>query len=107
MKLKIGVMIILFTLKLLANSQLNYEVKMKSDNLVIIGVSQGDFVGSIKEKYYIVKGKEDLEEVAHSHKISIEELIRINNLKDKRDIKPGQILYFYEDYEERMKKNNG
>ncbi|WP_297432429.1 LysM domain-containing protein [uncultured Cetobacterium sp.] len=84
----------------LGNSHLNYDIKIKEKNTLVIGIVKGD--SSNSKNYYIIKGKERLEEVANSYRISLDELLRINNLKNSRDIYPGQILYFEEN-----EKQNG
>lgn len=84
----------------LGNSHLNYDIKIKEKNTLVIGIGTGD--PSNSKNYYIIKGKEHLEEIANSYRIPLEELLRINNLKNSRDIYPGQILYFEEN-----EKQNG
>lgn len=83
----------------LGNSHLNYDIKIKEKNTLVIGIRMGE--PSNNKSYYIIKGKEHLEEIANSYRISLDELLRINNLKNSRDIYPGQILYF----EENQKQN--
>lgn len=83
----------------LGNSHLNYDIKIKEKNTLVIAIVEGD--SSTVKNYYIIKGKERLEEIANSYRISLDELLRINNLKNNRDIYPGQILYF----EDNMQKN--
>lgn len=84
----------------LGNSHLNYDIKIKEKNTLVIGIGKGN--PSNSKNYYVVKGKESLEEVANSYRIPLEELLRINNLKNSRDIYSGQILYFEEN-----EKQNG
>lgn len=78
----------------LGNTHLNYDIKIKEKNTLVIGIVEKNVL-SVKN-YYVIKGKERLEEVANSYRIPLDELLRINNLKNSRDIYPGQILYFEE-----------
>lgn len=82
----------------LGNSHLNYDIKIKEKNTLVIGIIEGNLSNS--KNYYIIKGKEHLEEIANSYRIPLDELLRINNLKNSRDIYPGQILYFKENQKE-------
>lgn len=90
-------------------ASMNYEVKLKDKNMVIVGI-----IGKAEEafeeiegvKKYVVKGKERLEEIAATYRISSEDLIRINGLKNRWDLKPGQVLYFEEGIQEEKNAEN-
>lgn len=94
MKNKIFIGALILSSFVLGSPNLNYDIKIKEKNTLVIGIVDGD--PSNTKNYYVIKGKERLEEVANSYRIPLDELLRINNLKNSRDIYPGQILYFEE-----------
>ena len=94
MRNKIFIGFIVINSFILGEGNLKYDIKIKEKNTLVIGVVKGE--ESSSRRYYVIKGKESLEEIANSYRTSVEDLIRINKLKNRRDIKPGQILYFEE-----------
>ena len=76
-----------------ANENLKYRIAEKNDNFIVIAISKKEDNILFNRRYYRVKGGETLEDISENYRIPIEEIIKINDLRNRRDLQPDQILF--------------
>ncbi|MGL4866822.1 MAG: LysM peptidoglycan-binding domain-containing protein [Cetobacterium sp.] len=71
----------------------DYKVVKNENNFVIIEIAEEKPKYKSIRKKHTLKEKESLFDIAEKYKITIEEILELNQAKSRKDLKPGQVIY--------------